>query len=233
MSSLLQLRKEARSRDISVPTVKTMRNYGLTEYAWLRIMETQGWKCPICLESGNKTWNIDHFHIAGWRKMLPQEKSKYVRGILCAFCNYRHAPSKMNSKSAKNLASYLAKYEKRLLIGSNLGQLCPCHGVPMQRSGQNKWRCSIARSEWNARRRDSNREKVRQAINEEARRRGGCLSPGCDWIGRLEWHHRDPSQKKFNVGESGIRSITAVKAEMVKCDLFCPNHHSQADAERK
>lgn len=222
----------AAANGIKAPTDRTMKHYGLTEYAWLRIMETQGWKCPICLGSGDKVWNIDHFHISGWKWMSGEEKARFVRGILCANCNYRHAPSRMKSGHAKNLASYLGKYERRLLIGSNLGQLCECHGVPMQKSG-NKWRCAIARAEWNARRRDSNRQKVKDVISEEMKLRGGCQFPECDWAGKLEWHHRDPSHKKFNVGESGVRSMTAVRAEMAKCDLLCPNHHSSADKEAK
>lgn len=48
----------------------------------------------------------------------------------------------------------------------------------------------------------------------------------------LEFHHRDPSQKDFNVSRKGhCRSWSRVKAEIEKCDLFCANCHREIHVE--
>jgi NAD-dependent dihydropyrimidine dehydrogenase PreA subunit len=39
----------------------------------------------------------------------------------------------------------------------------------------------------------------------------------------LEWHHRNPAEKRFEVGQA--QSKTAALAEMDKCDLLCANCH--------
>ena len=43
----------------------------------------------------------------------------------------------------------------------------------------------------------------------------------------LNFHHRDPSQKKFRMteGHIGNYSRKVVLEEMAKCDLLCPNCH--------
>ena len=50
----------------------------------------------------------------------------------------------------------------------------------------------------------------------------------------LEFHHRDPSQKDFNVSSKGhSRSWERVKAEIEKCDLLCANCHRELRVEQK
>src|SRR2546425_4524317 len=44
----------------------------------------------------------------------------------------------------------------------------------------------------------------------------------------LQFHHRDPKQKEFNVGESirnGV-SLEKLKSEIAKCDVLCANCHA-------
>jgi len=44
----------------------------------------------------------------------------------------------------------------------------------------------------------------------------------------LQFHHRDPKQKLFNVGEwirNGV-SLETLKAEIEKCDVLCANCHA-------
>jgi hypothetical protein len=46
----------------------------------------------------------------------------------------------------------------------------------------------------------------------------------------LHFHHRDPKQKEFNVGEwirNGV-SLERLKAEIAKCDALCANCHARA-----
>jgi hypothetical protein len=42
----------------------------------------------------------------------------------------------------------------------------------------------------------------------------------------LDFHHTDPSNKKFGIGTGGkYRSFAALKAEAMKCELLCANCH--------
>ena len=50
----------------------------------------------------------------------------------------------------------------------------------------------------------------------------------------LEFHHKDPSQKDFNVSSKGhCRSWERVKKEIEKCNLLCANCHREIHAEQK
>jgi len=50
----------------------------------------------------------------------------------------------------------------------------------------------------------------------------------------LEFHHRDPSQKDFNVSKKGLtRSWERTKMEIEKCDLLCANCHRELHVEQK
>ena len=41
----------------------------------------------------------------------------------------------------------------------------------------------------------------------------------------MQFDHRDPDQKKFNVAQSWCRSESSILAEARKCDIVCPNCH--------
>lgn len=106
------LRKEAKDREIKIPAKSTLRIYGLNERAWLILFREQEWKCPICQKT-NAHWNIDHQHISGWKKMPPETRVLFVRGILCWSCNKNDAPSNLSAEKAYRLADYIQKYETR------------------------------------------------------------------------------------------------------------------------
>lgn len=54
---------------------------------------------------------------------------------------------------------------------------------------------------------------------------GKCCKCGYDRCLRaLQFHHRDPEEKKFSLG-SGIKSLAAMRLEATKCDLLCANCH--------
>lgn len=107
-----KLIKEAQDRGIKIPQKRTLARYGLTPEAWVLILKGQHWKCAVCNKE-DALWNIDHQHIPGWKKMPPEERIVYVRGILCAYCNYRVVPSMLSASDAKRMAKYLAAYERR------------------------------------------------------------------------------------------------------------------------
>lgn len=57
----------------------------------------------------------------------------------------------------------------------------------------------------------------------------------CDYsksVWALDFHHRDPSQKDFNIFENNpsrkaVREWIKIKIELDKCDLLCKNCHSE------
>ena len=79
----------------------------------------------------------------------------------------------------------------------------------------------------------------RQAANYERRARlyeylqqiktkARCAYCGENHPATLQFHHRDPSQKEFNVGEFVTRQLGGIeklKKEIEKCDVVCANCH--------
>ena len=56
---------------------------------------------------------------------------------------------------------------------------------------------------------------------------GKCIKCGYNnYIGALEFHHRDPKEKDFSIGQYTY-SWERVKAELDKCDLLCANCHRE------
>jgi len=49
----------------------------------------------------------------------------------------------------------------------------------------------------------------------------------------LHFHHRNPSQKDFQIGGSHCRNWSAIRAELDKCDLVCANCHAEIHAKRE
>ena len=43
----------------------------------------------------------------------------------------------------------------------------------------------------------------------------------------LQFHHRDPSQKLFNIAKKSGYSLNKLRAEAIKCDLLCPTCHCE------
>ena len=64
---------------------------------------------------------------------------------------------------------------------------------------------------------------------------GKCLHCGyAKYKEVLEFHHRNPSEKKFSIALKGhCRSWERVKAEIEKCDLLCANCHRELHVEQK
>lgn len=61
---------------------------------------------------------------------------------------------------------------------------------------------------------------------------GACEKCGYDkCLGALDFHHRDPNEKDFNLGEGRYKKEEDLKAEVDKCDLLCSNCHRELHAE--
>lgn len=99
---------------VRVPLPATLRKYGLSPQEWITILEEQGNVCAVCRkvpDSGKLV--TDHEHVAGWKKMPPEERKRYVRGILCYWCNHNYVGRRITATKAANILSYLKKYERR------------------------------------------------------------------------------------------------------------------------
>lgn len=96
------------------PTQATLNKYGLTREEMRRILERQGYICPICEKTPTTgRWVIDHEHVKGWKKMPSEKRKLYVRGVTCWFCNRNYLAKAMNKRKAKNIIEYLEAYALR------------------------------------------------------------------------------------------------------------------------
>lgn len=107
------LQREAARRGVRPPSVTTLRRYGLTTDDWLTLLKAQGWKCPVCLKKTGVRWCTDHHHVPGWKSKPPEERRRYVRGVLCLFCNHRRVHSHLSAAEAQRIADYFTAYEAR------------------------------------------------------------------------------------------------------------------------
>jgi hypothetical protein len=102
---------------VRIPKKITLDRYGIDASEWLYIFESQGWMCPICKKkpkTGSPSeFNIDHIHVRNYDKLPPEERRKYVRGILCQWCNRSYMAKHMTEEKAKNIILYLTQYSSR------------------------------------------------------------------------------------------------------------------------
>ena len=61
---------------------------------------------------------------------------------------------------------------------------------------------------------------------------GRCVHCGFDaYVGALQFHHRDPATKAFELSRQGItRSLAHLRSEARKCVLLCANCHAMVEA---
>lgn len=106
------LTMEAFRRGVTPPAQRTLDTYGITQDEWIALLAAQDWKCPVCLGS-DKKWNTDHEHVPKWKDMPPEERKKYVRGVLCFYCNHKRVHSRMTSEMQQRITDYIRAYEAR------------------------------------------------------------------------------------------------------------------------
>ena len=94
---------------------------------------------------------------------------------------------------------------------------------------QGRYRCKKCRVEAVQKRRDLLKIK---AVDYKG---GKCERCGYSkYIGALEFHHRDPTQKDFGISHRGLtRSWKAMVVELDKCLLLCSNCHREVHSELK
>lgn len=102
-----------------LPTIRTLKTYGLSESDYVEIFQRQDGLCPICLkppkikDGVEVPLVIDHFHIKSFEKMPPEKRKTWVRGLLHSYCNLRCLPKSITIDNAQNIADYLKAFEKR------------------------------------------------------------------------------------------------------------------------
>lgn len=100
---------------MKIPSEATLKKYGLTDLDYAEMFNAQEGVCFICKKEPKegKVLNIDHVHVKGFKKMPPEEKKKFVRGILCYFCNRFYMAKAMTEFKAVNIVQYLKIYEDK------------------------------------------------------------------------------------------------------------------------
>lgn len=97
------------------PLPETLRKYGLSVEEWRAILEAQGGVCAICGKlppSGRLV--VDHEHVKGWRRMKPEVRKTYVRGILCWWDNKNFVGRSITIPKAKRVLAYLQEHHRKL-----------------------------------------------------------------------------------------------------------------------
>jgi len=96
------------------PKKATLKRYGLTVEEWKVMLDQQGGVCFICeKEPPNQRLCVDHHHVPKWRKMPPEKRKLYVRGLLCAYCNLRLLRKGWTLKKLQRGVLYMEQYENR------------------------------------------------------------------------------------------------------------------------
>jgi hypothetical protein len=99
---------------IAPPSSATLKKYGLAPEEWLKILESQGWVCAICKKAPSTgRFVTDHFHARNYKKMPPEQKKLWVRGVLCWFCNESYVGRAITVEKAHNVVTYLEAFEAR------------------------------------------------------------------------------------------------------------------------
>jgi transposase len=155
--------------------------------------------------------------------------------LLAAGLSLREIAHRLD-RSLATIRHWMGKYElkpaprrkRETVDGSReMTSRCKRHGeTSFVREGRGYYRCKRCRLERVAQR----RRIIKRKLVEEAG--GKCLICGysrCQQV--LEFHHLDPSVKKFQLSHNGVtRSLARSRAEARKCILLCANCHREVEA---
>ena len=99
---------------ILIPSGATLKKYGLSEAEWKSILDAQSGVCFVCkLVPTKGRLCIDHEHVKGWKKMPPEKRKLYVRGLLCWVCNHYYLGRGITISKAKNVVEFLERFAVR------------------------------------------------------------------------------------------------------------------------
>lgn len=95
------------------PAPVTLARYGYVPDEFWALWKAQGETCGFCHVDAHDKYVIDHEHVAGWKSMSPEERRKYVRGIIGVAENHWILTNYMNAERARLAYEYLTRYEAR------------------------------------------------------------------------------------------------------------------------
>ena len=100
---------------VKVPLPVTLKKYGLTAEEWLELYNKQGGVCFVCQKlpkSGRL--NIDHFHVPKYKKLPPEERKKFVRALVCYWCNKSYLGRGITIEKSKRVTQLLEEFKERI-----------------------------------------------------------------------------------------------------------------------
>lgn len=97
-----------------MPTRQTFERYGLSRDEWVTLLAEQNGVCGVCgsVPDGG-TLHIDHEHVRGWKKLAPEDKKRYVRGLVCWYDNTNLLRIGSTPARLRAAAQYLEAYTER------------------------------------------------------------------------------------------------------------------------
>jgi hypothetical protein len=102
---------------VATPKAATLKRYGLSIEEWRTILANQGGVCAVCkrLPSTGRLC-VDREHVKGWKKMTPEQRKLYVRGLVCWLDNHRVLTRGVTAERLHNGAVYLDAYQARRAV---------------------------------------------------------------------------------------------------------------------
>ncbi len=99
---------------VKIPSKPTLKKYGLSVEEWQAILDRQGGVCAVCKkEPPSGRLVTDHEHVKNWKKMPPEQRKLYVRGLLCWTDNHYTLGRAVTIAKLENGAQYLRDYAAR------------------------------------------------------------------------------------------------------------------------
>lgn len=97
---------------IIIPTLATLAKYGLDVDRYVLMVHGQGGRCACCGEAPSTgRLCIDHFHAKGWKKMPPEQRRLYLRGLTDWWCNSRFLGRGITLERSEKVTAYLRRFE--------------------------------------------------------------------------------------------------------------------------
>lgn len=158
-----------------------------------------------------------------------------IERLLAKGCSLREIAAELD-RSLGTVRHWLRRYELKVPPhrhdapkdgGKEATLVCRRHGTTQfVLEGRGYYRCKRCRLEHVGRR----RRRIKSKLVAEAG--GKCVICGYSRCQRvLQFHHLDPSTKKFHLGQDGAtRSLARSRAEARKCVLLCANCHGEVEA---
>lgn len=96
------------------PSQSTLKKYGLSLDEWRAMADAQEHRCWVCRQEPTKgRLCVDHEHVKGWKKMPPEQRKLYVRGLLCFRCNTTFVGRGVTVERSRRVTLYLEAFEAR------------------------------------------------------------------------------------------------------------------------